>query len=62
MARAKTNENKTRVNLYVDTNVLEYFKHIAETNEQAYQPLMNKVLRDYWESLPPEAKFINQAK
>lgn len=60
MGRAKTNEDKERVCLYVDKRVVEYFRHIAETNEQAYQPLMNKVLRDYYEALPDAAKLINQ--
>lgn len=62
MARKPTNENKTKVHMYVDTKVVEYFKAYAEAHEIAYQPLMNKVLREYYESLPPEQQLLNPMK
>lgn len=60
MARQPTNDNKERVCLYVDKDVVAYFKHIADSNERAYTPLMNKVLRDYVDALPAEQKYHNR--
>lgn len=57
MARQPTNDNKERVCLYIDKDVVAYFKHIAERDERAYQPLMNKVLREYYDALPDKQKY-----
>jgi uncharacterized protein (DUF4415 family) len=60
MGRAKTNHDKERVCLYVDKEVVALFKHVAEIEERPYQPLMNKVLRDYYDALPDDKKLIRQ--
>lgn len=60
MARAKTNENRERVCLYVDKEVVAYFKHLAGVNEGPYQPLMNKILREWYDALPDDKKLIRQ--
>lgn len=60
MGRKAVNENRERVCLYVDKEVVAYFKHIADIREGPYQPLMNKVLKDWYDDLPGEAKLIRQ--
>jgi uncharacterized protein (DUF4415 family) len=61
MARKATNENKERVCLYVDKEVVAYFKAQAEFEERPYQPLMNQVLRAHYDALP-DTKYLNPAK
>jgi uncharacterized protein (DUF4415 family) len=51
---------KERCNLHLDADVLAHFKHVGATEERPYQPLINKVLRDYIESLPPEQRYHNR--
>lgn len=60
MARTPKLEQKERLTIWVDKRVVAYFKHIAELEERPYQPLMNKVLVDYYDALPDEAKLIRQ--
>jgi uncharacterized protein (DUF4415 family) len=60
MSRERKNDDKTRVSLYVDTKVVDCLKHIAGQSEAPYQPLMNKILRDWYEALPPEQKYHNR--
>jgi len=51
---------KVRVNLHLEEGVVAHFKHVAELEERPYQPLINKVLREYIESLPPEQRYHNR--
>lgn len=60
MARQKTNENRERVCLYVDKEVVTLVKHLAEMEERPYQPLMNKILREWYDALPDDKKLIRQ--
>lgn len=38
---------KTRVTMYIDTDVLEWFRDEAEREGKGYQTAMNQALRDY---------------
>lgn len=60
MGRPTTNENRERVCLYLDKDIVAHFKHLASTEERPYQPLMNKVLRDYLDALPIEQRYHNR--
>lgn len=42
-----TSPKKVRVNLYIDEEVVAYFKARANFDDRPYGPLMNKVLREY---------------
>lgn len=53
-------DDKERITIWLDKKVIAHFKHIAEQEERPYQPLMNKVLRDYLESLPIEQQYHNR--
>jgi uncharacterized protein (DUF4415 family) len=58
MATAK----KVRVNLYIDEEVVAYFKARANFDDRPYGPLMNKVLREYVEKQKFGAVQYAQAK
>jgi uncharacterized protein (DUF4415 family) len=47
MGRERKNDDKDRVCLYVDKEVVAYFKQRAEELGANYQPMMNKVLVEY---------------
>jgi len=38
---------KTRITIYIDTDVLEWFRDEAEREGKGYQTAMNQALRDY---------------
>lgn len=38
---------KTRITIRLDADVVQYFQTLADEQDRPYQPLMNKVLRDY---------------
>ncbi len=38
---------KTRITIYIDTDVLEWFRDEAEREGQGYQTAMNQALRNY---------------
>jgi uncharacterized protein (DUF4415 family) len=38
---------KTRITIYIDNDVLDTFRHRAETRGTGYQTIMNQVLREY---------------
>ncbi len=40
-------KNKTRITIWIDTNILEWFKNEAEQEGQGYQTAMNQALRNY---------------
>lgn len=40
-------KNKTRITIWIDTDILEWFKNEAEQEGQGYQTAMNQALRNY---------------
>lgn len=40
-------KGKTRITIFIDTDILEWFKHEAEREGQGYQTAMNQALRNY---------------
>jgi uncharacterized protein (DUF4415 family) len=40
-------QGKTRITIYIDTDVLEWFRNEAEREGQGYQTAMNQALRNY---------------
>ena len=40
-------EGKTRINIYIDNDVLEDFRTRAEEAGRGYQTMMNEALREY---------------
>jgi uncharacterized protein (DUF4415 family) len=60
MANQPKLKERGRVNLHLDQDIIDHFKHVGATEERPYQPLINKVLRDYIESLPPEQRYHNR--
>ena len=43
------NKGKTRITIFIDTNILEWFKYEAEREGRGYQTEINQALRDYIE-------------
>ena len=41
------NKGKTRITIFIDTNILEWFKYEAEREGRGYQTEINQALRDY---------------
>lgn len=60
MGRQRVNDDRERVSLYVDKKVVDLVKHIAGIEERPYQPLMNKILTDWYDALPDDKKLIRQ--
>jgi uncharacterized protein (DUF4415 family) len=40
-------KDKTRITIWIDTDILEWFKNEAEREGQGYQTAMNQALRNY---------------
>ena len=38
---------KRKITISLDEDVVQYFQMLGHKEERAYQPLMNRVLRDY---------------
>ena len=51
---------KGRVTMCMDQDIIDTFKHLAATEERNYQTMINKVLRDYINNLPPEQRYHNR--
>ncbi len=39
-------ENKSRITIYLDTDIIEFFKQVAGENKTGYQTLINRALRN----------------
>ncbi len=40
-------KGKTRISIYIDNNVLEEFRNLADESGKGYQTMMNDALREY---------------
>lgn len=41
------NKPKMRITLNLDVEIVEYFKRLGIEEDRPYQPIMNRVLREY---------------
>jgi uncharacterized protein (DUF4415 family) len=41
------NKGKTRITIFIDTDILEWFKYEAEREGRGYQTAINQALRNY---------------
>lgn len=53
---------KTRITIRLDADVVQYFQMLAEEQERPYQPLMNKVLRNFVEQSIKADKAVAEYK
>lgn len=43
-------EAKSRITIHLDSNIINYFKELAEKTDEGYQTLINRVLRQFVDS------------
>ncbi|HEX8737196.1 MAG TPA: BrnA antitoxin family protein [Pyrinomonadaceae bacterium] len=44
---ASARESKSRITIHLDSNVINYFKELAEKTDEGYQTLINRALRQF---------------
>lgn len=67
------NENKSRITIYLDADIIEHYKEAAKETDVGYQTLINRALRntvgaknvfpeDFKENLLKDEKFLQNLK
>ncbi len=51
---------KTRITIWIDTDVLEWFRQKAEREGRGYQPAMNEALRNYAKQDKPIREVVRE--
>lgn len=49
---------KRKITIAIDEDVVQYFQMLGHKEERPYQPLMNKVLRDYVAEVTMSDKYL----
>lgn len=59
---ASTRDSKSRITIYLDTDIVEHFKAAANETSEGYQTLINRALRYFLDNqIKPEA-VLTEAK